>query len=150
LIALAGWAAFGYWLYRESASLIEQPLRLLFFWSKSDPLITVFLLSLWFDLFFYYRRTQQKLSLKKINYRLFVQDKKDSGKSRKRYNVTRACSLEVSDLLDEAYLLAANEASSRSQRSPSFCGLVAPARFQALFIRLNVEGKKLVSLVEAN
>jgi len=149
LIALAGWAAFGYWLYRESASLIEQPLRLLFFWSKSDPLITVFLLSLWFDLFFYYRRTQQKLSLKKINYRLFVQDKKDSGKSRKRYNVTRACSLEVSDLLDEAYLLAAKKRHPEVSVLHLFAVLLRRQEVQALFIRLNVEGKKLVSLVES-
>jgi len=57
LIIFAGWLAYGVWLFTHQASLAANPFGLLFFWKKFDPLIFIFLSSLWFDLFMIYRHS---------------------------------------------------------------------------------------------
>ena len=76
LIIFAGWGAFGFWIFNNQVALMAKPVGLLFFWSKFDPLIFIFLITLWFDLFVIYRSSQTKAALNKINYRLFKTEKK--------------------------------------------------------------------------
>jgi hypothetical protein len=44
LIIFAGWLAFALWILRNQAVLLDNPIRIFFFWAKKDPLIFCFLL----------------------------------------------------------------------------------------------------------
>ena len=47
LIIFAGYGAFAFWIFIHREDLILEPLRLIFFWSKPDPLIFIFILTLY-------------------------------------------------------------------------------------------------------
>lgn len=147
-VIFAGWLSFGTWLFVQSETWLKHPLQLLFFWRKFDPLIFIFLLSLWFDLFMIYRRSQNKAALKKINYRLFNPDKKRSARGSKKYNVAVAYSQPAFKALEDAYLLANKLHQTEVRIIHLFRVLLRVKDVQNLFIRLNVDAKKLVELID--
>ncbi|MFA6194530.1 MAG: ATP-dependent Clp protease ATP-binding subunit [Patescibacteria group bacterium] len=147
LILFAGWAAFGFWVFNNQAVLIAKPISLFFFWKKFDPLIFIFLASLWFDLFLIYRHSQDKAALKKINYRLF-DEKKKTGRSAKKYNVALAYSHASLRAIEDAYLLAVKLNQGQAEIIHLFRVILKSKDIQNLFIRLNVDAKKLVELVD--
>ncbi len=147
LILFAGWVAFGFWIFNNQAALIAKPISLLFFWRKFDPLIFVFLVSLWFDLFLIYRHSQDKAALKKINYRLFDEKRKNS-RGAKKYNVALAYSRASLRAVEDAYLLAVRLNQSQVEIIHLFRVILKSKDIQNLFIRLNVDAKKLVELVD--
>jgi ATP-dependent Clp protease ATP-binding subunit ClpC len=148
LIIFAGWLSFGVWLFNSRAALLADPLRLLFFWQKFHPLIFIFLLSFWFDLFLVYRASQARAARKKINYRLFADDKKAAARGRKRYNVAAAYSRPALRAVADAYLLAGRLRQTEVTAIHLFRTLLRVKEIQSLFIRLNVDAKKLVELTD--
>jgi len=104
LSVFAGWLALGSWLYINRADIFADPFLLLSFWSKFDPLILAFLLSLWLDLFLYYRSSRRRAALKKIDYRFW--SKAPGRLGRKKYDVSAAYSEPARHALEDAYILA--------------------------------------------
>ncbi len=146
LVIFTGWACFGFWLYLHQADWLANPMSLLFFWKRFNPFILFFLLSLWFNLFLIYRHSENKAALNKINYRLFS----DKGKKRgsKRYDVAKAYSPESVRMISEAYLLARRLRQGRVEVIHLFRVLLQNKEIQNLFIRLNVDAKRLVEMVD--
>lgn len=148
LVVFAGWGAFGGWVFNNQASLIAKPITLLFFWRKFDPLIFIFLMSLWFDLFLIYCGSQAKAALSKINYRLFDVGKPKPGRGQKKYNVAVAYSRASWRAVEDAYLLAVKLGQSQVEIIHLFRVLLKTKEIQNLFIRLDVDAKRLVELVD--
>jgi ATP-dependent Clp protease ATP-binding subunit ClpC len=148
LIVFAGWLAFGFWFYSNLAYLLANPLRILLFWAKSNPFILFFLLSLWFDLFLFYKKSEAKASAKRINYRNFPILGAKNLSRQKRYNVAKAYSTESINAIEDAFLLANKLRQSGVTIVHLFRVLLKTKEVQMLFIRLNVDAKKLVELLD--
>ncbi len=72
---IIGWLCFFLWTYLNWQLILLKPVTLFLFWQKPHPLILIFLLSLFLDLFYVYRKSLKKEALKKINYSLFSEKK---------------------------------------------------------------------------
>ncbi len=147
LVAASGWVAVAVWLVMNRGALVARPLQIFFFWSQQSPLILYFLFSLWADLFLVYRRSELKAAEQKINYRLFTSQKK-AAKKTKRYNISTTFDDKIWRSLEEAYLLANKLRQSKVEIIHLFRVLLKAKEIQNLFIRLNVDAKKLVNLVD--
>ena len=148
IIIFAGWLAFGFWIFYNQSDLIANPLNLLLFWSKSNILILIFIFSLWFDLFLFYKKSEAKADKNKINYRKFeITNDKRSAKP-KKYNVAKTFSDASLKIVEEAYLLANKFNQSEVTIIHLFRALLKVREVQTLFIRLNIDAKKLVELVD--
>ncbi len=148
LIIFAGWLAIGFWGYFNSTAITAQPLRLLVFWNKPNPLVLIFLFSLWFDLFLYYKKSERKMSVKKINYRNFSSISVGKAARPKKYNIAKAFSAPALSSLEDAYLLANKLKQKEVTVIHLFRVLLKVKEIQTLFIRLNVDAKKLVELID--
>lgn len=148
LVIFAGWLAFATWLFFNRASLSTDPLQLLFFWSSPDILISFFLLSLWFDLFLFYKFSLAAASAQKINYRFFREDRKTKRESRQRYNTARAFSDETTRVIEDAFLLAGKLRRKQIDIIHFFRAALKTKEVQSLFIRLNVDAKKMVAMID--
>ncbi len=151
LMVFAGWGAFGYWVYNNQAGLMLRPQDIIYFWKKFDPLVFIFIFSLWFDLFLIYRHSQARAALKKINYRFFKRTGA-GGKVRgaKKYDVTSSYSQVARRALEDAYLLAVKLGQGQVEVMHLFRVLLQEKDIQNLFIRLDVDAKKLVELIDHN
>ncbi len=148
LIIFAGWFALAAWIFLNRASLEADPLKMLFFWSSPDILAAFFLLSLWFDLFLFYKFSLATASAKKINYRFFREDKKAKRESKQRYNAARAFSDETNIILEEAFLLAGKLHRKQIDIIHFFRAALRTKEIQSLFIRLNVDAKKMIEMID--
>lgn len=148
IIIFSGWLAFGFWIFYNSSVIIENPLRILFFWNKANPLILYFIFSLWFDLYLFYKKSEAKASQKKINYRNFVSKQSNGDSKPKKYNIAKACSPEVIRVIEDAYVLATKLRQKEVTIVHLFRVLLKQKEVQTLFIRLNVDAKKLVELID--
>lgn len=148
LIILAGFGAFAFWIFIHRADLLEAPLSLLFFWAEPDPLILIFILTLWFDLFLYYKKSEVKISSRKINYRRFPQPA--GKKSAKGYNVSRAFGSSAQRYLEDAFLLARRFDRRTVTALHLFRALLQDKEVQSLLIRLDTDVKKLIELIDNN
>jgi len=146
LIVFGGWLSFSIWLFLNRLALLASPIKILFFWQKSNSLILVFLFSLIFDLFLIYKISEKKAAAKKINYRLFNSKKKN--KSSKNYDVSVAYSDEATRVLEDTYLLVKKLKQKELALIHLFRVLLKLKIVQNLFIRLDVDGKKLVELID--
>ncbi|MBN2854482.1 ATP-dependent Clp protease ATP-binding subunit, partial [Patescibacteria group bacterium] len=147
---IAGWLAFFVWLYLNQTELSAEPLEILFFWREFHPLILVFLLSLWLDLFLIYRKSEKKDASKKINFKLFDSEKNKNKTEGKSYNVSRAYPEKILNLLDEAYFLAKKLNQDRASIIHIFRILLKEEGVQNVFVRLNVDAKRLISFLDRN
>lgn len=148
LVIFAGWGAYLTWIYLNLDYLQKQPWDVFFFWTEPDLLVSIFILSLWFDLFLFYKASRAAAAAKRIDYRLFKQNKKLGTSKAKRYNVARALSKNASQVIDEAYLLARKLKLSQADIIHFFRASLQDKEVQSLFIRLNVDAQKLVSMVD--
>lgn len=148
IIIFAGWLAYGFWIFYNQTELISDPIKLLLFWNQSDPLIFIFLLSLWFDLFLLYKKSEAKASKDKINYKKFSLESGKENNKKKKYNVSKAYSEESLKVIDDAYLIASKLNQSELTVIHLFRALLKVKEVQTLFIRLNIDAKKLVELVD--
>lgn len=147
LLAFIGWLAFLVWVFSNSATLLADPLKILFFWKKNNLLITIFLWSLWFDLFLIYKNSEAKAALKKINYRLFKNEKLSQQRV-KKYNVAYGFNQETIKILEDAYLLAKKLNQDQVEVIHFFRSVLKVKTVQNLFIRLNVDAKKMISKLD--
>lgn len=147
LVIFTGWGALAFWIYLNAARLQAQPADLLFFWTEPDILVSVFLLSLWFDLFLFYKASSRAAAQKKINYRLFIEEKKNRTEPQ-RYNVAKAFFEDAWRAVEEAYLLARKLGGRQADVMHFFRASLAHKEVQSLFIRLNVDAKKLVEMTD--
>jgi len=145
LVVFGGWLAFLIWLFLNQAVLLADPLKILLFWQKHNPLIAVFLFSLFFDLFIFYKKSEKREALKKINYYLFKQPNKKSSKT---YDISGAYSDEAMRAIEDAYLLARKLGQKEVSIIHLFRVLLKLKKIQSLFIRLDVDGKKMVELID--
>ncbi|MFA5753955.1 MAG: ATP-dependent Clp protease ATP-binding subunit [Patescibacteria group bacterium] len=148
LIVFAGWLALVAWLVFNRESWLVNPVRLLFFWRDSDPLILVFVLSLWFDLFAIYRSSEAKFSARKINYRLLGNEDKRAKRTTKQYDVAQAYSADAKKIIEDAFLLAGKLRHPEVTNIHLFRVLLKRRPVQNLFIRLSVDAKKLVEMID--
>lgn len=146
---VVGWLCFFLWIYLNRQTIVEAPESIFFFWQKFHPLILIFLLSLFLDLFYIYRVSVKEDALKKINYSLFVSSKAKERKNRK-HNVSSSYSEEVLNLIDEAYLLALKLNQDRASIIHIFRVLLKDRSVQNVFIRLNTDVKKLLAFLDRN
>lgn len=150
ILVFAGWLSFFTWIYLNQEILLANPLNLLFFWQDFDFLILLFLLSLWFDLFLIYRNSEKKAMAKKINHRYFSETNKILKKNGKRFNVSSACSNKVLSLIEEACFLSQKLGLKQVYSLHIFRVMLGDKEIQNIFIRLNVDAKKMISLLDRN
>ncbi|MFA6513815.1 MAG: ATP-dependent Clp protease ATP-binding subunit [Patescibacteria group bacterium] len=148
LIIFAGWAVFAVWIFINRTELQADPLNILFSWVKPDILIAFFLLSLWFDLFLVYKTRAAAAAIKKINYKLFKTDKKFKNDSGRRYNTAQAFSEETTRVLEDAFLLANKLGCNQVEIIHFFRAALKTKEVQSLFIRLNVDAKRMIEMVD--
>lgn len=146
LIVFSGWLAFFAWVFLNRPVLSTDPLKILFFWKGTNSLIAVFLFSLFFDLFLIYKTSEKRAAKQKINYRLFGSKKKK--KSSKNYDISAALSAEARRAIEDTYLLALKLKQKEAAPIHLFRILLKSKIIQSLFIRLDVDGKKLVELID--
>ena len=146
LIVFGGWLTFFVWLFLNRLALIADPLKILFFWKEINPLISIFLFSLIFDLFLIYKTSEKRAAKQKINYRLFEPKKKK--KYSKTYDISVAFSDEARRLIEDTYLLAFKLKQKDVAPIHLFRVLLKSKIIQNLFIRLDVDGQKLVGLID--
>ena len=149
LVVFAGWLALVVWIIINRETLLADPIRLFFFWQKKNLLILAFLISLWFDFFLIYKKSEAKAALKKINYRLLDENKvKKNKRQSKRFNISNTFSQQAVQLVEDAYLLANKLRQDRVEVMHLFRVLLKDKQIQNLFIRLNVNAKKLIDMVD--
>jgi ATP-dependent Clp protease ATP-binding subunit ClpC len=148
LIIFAGWAMLALWVFLNRVELQAEPLNILFAWTKPDILIVFFLLSLWFDLFLIYKNRAAAAAAKKINYKIFKAEKKFRNDSVRRYNVARAFSEETFRVLEDAFLLAGRLDCKQVSIIHFFRAALKTKEIQSLFIRLNVDAKRMIEMVD--
>ncbi len=147
LIVGAGWAAFLAWIFLNIEAVKAAPLSLLRFWQKPDILITLFLLSAWFDLFLIYRRSQEKAALLKIEKDWLDKPEREEGKV-KEYEVSSGYANEAMELVEDAYLLAVKLRQPEIEVIHLFRSMLKHKLIKNLLIRLSVDAKKLVGMVD--
>ncbi|MDA3802441.1 MAG: ATP-dependent Clp protease ATP-binding subunit [Patescibacteria group bacterium] len=150
IVIISGWLSFAFWIYLNLDKIIANPLNLIFFWQEFDFLILIFLLSLFFDLFFVYRISQKKAETKKIKKKDFNNDEGKNKKEGKRFNIVDACTDEAIELIEEACFLAKDLNLKKANSLHIFRVLLKNKEIQNVFIRLNVDAKKMISLLDRN
>ncbi len=145
LLAFAGWLILVIWLVLNRESLIVSPIKILFFWENKDPLILAFLISMWFDLFLVYRRSEEAVAAKKINYNFW---KGEVREKQKFYNAASSCSREMNDVLAAAFLIAAKLKQSEVTVMHFFRALLTNSQIQNVFVRLGVDAPALINKLE--
>ena len=146
LIVFGGWLAYFTWIFLNKEVFLINPLKILLFWRDTSSLISIFLFSLFFDLFLVYKNSEKQAATKKINYHLFNSKKK--RKHSKTYDISVSFSDEALGAIEESYLLANKLKQSKVEIIHLFRVLLKFKKVQNLFIRLDVDGKKLVELVD--
>ncbi len=147
LLIFAGWLSFAAWLYFNQEVILNNPVQLVFFWRDFDPFILFFLLSLWLDLFVIYRNSEKRAAAKKIDYSSFESTSKKKGR---RFNVAKAFSDKALSIIEESYFLAEKIGLEQAGCLHLFRSMLADKEVQNLFIRLNVDAKKFISLLDRN
>lgn len=149
-IAVFGWLGFCFWVATQSG-VASNPLKALLFWREQNPWILFFLLSLWFDLFLFYRRSEKKAKEFKMNYRRFdkmVEEKPLTASGTQQYNVALSLDEECLKAFEDAYALALKLKQAQVRPIHLFRSLLRNKRIQNLFIRLQTDAERLVKKID--
>ncbi len=149
-IIFLGWLCFAFWVYLNIELIIADPLNLLFFWQEFDFLILVFLLSLFVDLFYIYTNSLKKEKNNKIRKKDFNQENIKNKKEGRRFNVLDACTDEMVEIIEKACFLANDLKLKKAHSLHIFRVLLSSREVQNVFIRLNVDAKKMITLLDRN
>ncbi|HQL34540.1 MAG TPA: ATP-dependent Clp protease ATP-binding subunit [bacterium] len=144
IVALVGWLALVVWLFEQRTILTVSPLKILLFWENKHPLILIFLLSTWFDLFLLYRQSQKKKAKKKINYRYWL----SKVNNKPYYNIATTISAEMEDVLEKSFLIAAKLKQPEVSVMHFFRALLTDITVQNVFIRLGINATSLVTKID--
>ena len=146
LLASLGWISLFWYLWESQEILIKNPILLI---TAKHPLLLIFFLSLFFDLFLYYRWRLKQAARLKIDYRRFRVDLSSGAFKRKEpWDVTTALSDKARALLEDAYLSALKLKQSELGVLQLFRTLLKDKTVQSLFIRLNVDSERLIGLID--
>ena len=146
ILAISGWLSLFFWIFLYHQEIISDLFNYLLFWEHSHPLILVFLLSLWFDLFYFYRQQQDKMKTKKFNYRKFK--KEDIGEKAINYNVAKTFSINSIKVFEDAYFLANRLKQNEVKLIHFFRVLLKDKEIKKAFIRLGVSASELVEKID--
>lgn len=144
----SGWLAFFAWIYLNLDYLLANPWDIFFFWTIPDLLISVFLLSLWFDLYLIYKLRRKAAAAKRINYRFFIDEARQRGDKPKRYNIANSFSDEAKKVIEDSFSLASKLKLNQADIIHFFRSSLQDKEVQSLFIRLNVDAIKLLAMVD--
>jgi len=150
IIIFAGYAALATWLFINKDTLLVNPLEVFFFWEKKDPLIFIFLLTVWFNLFLFYKKSEFKAKKNRINYKKFPLDKDKKNNKNKKYNISKSFSTEALKAIEDAFLLSKKLNHRQVTARHLFRILLRSREVQTLFIRLHVDIKRLVEMLDNN
>lgn len=146
LIAALGWLALAWYIWENFSLILQDPSLLV---ADRHILLLAFYLSLGADLFLYYRSRLKAASLIKIDYRKFRIDlSKGLFKREDPWLAATALNEESRLLLEDAYLSALKLKHSELSVLVLFRTLLKNKTVQSLFIRLNVDGQRLISLLD--
>jgi len=134
LVALSGLVSLGYWIYLNHLWIIANPLQLLSFYKTPSPWLLLFFISVIFDMFLYYRRSEYNASQIKIK-RLA---------HKKKIEVSSGLSDHSLTLVEDAYLLAAKLKQGEVSARHLFRAVLTDKLVQALLVRLDVDLRSLV------
>jgi len=100
-------------------------------------------------LFAVYIKSERRAGLKKIDYHIFNVDKKITKKSKlQKYNVAKTFSAEAFKAIEDAYLLAGKLRHENVEIIHLFRILLQYKEVQGLFIRLDIDAKKMVEMLD--
>lgn len=149
VIASFGWLALGWFFYEQREIIQNNPLDLLKPENYQHPLMLLFLLTLGFDLFLYYRTSISAAEKIRINYsKLKIDDQSGHFRKKTSWNIADTLDAESKDVLADAYLLAAKLKQSEINPRHLFRALLKTKKIQALFIRLGVNASLLVEKLD--
>ena len=134
-----------YWFYLNLDLLLNDPCNVLQFWTYKSPLILFFLISLWFLLFLFYRKSEAKIKENKINTRHF---KKKNERADVYHNAAALVGQKLKDIIDEAFLLASKFKQGEVSVLHFFRVSLVDAQVQDVFIRLGVDPEALISKLD--
>ncbi len=148
-IAALGWLALAWFFYEQRAIILNNPLNLLRPENYQHPLMLLFLLTLVFDLFLYYRVSVSEAEKIKINYNKLKIDEVDGYfKNKTPWNMANTLDTESKNVLAEAYILASKLKQPEVNPRHLFRALLKTKKIQALFIRLGVDVALLVEKLD--
>lgn len=148
-LAALGWLSLAWFLYEKRDVIINSPLKLLEVEHYQHPLVLVFLLTLVFDLFLYYRSSVTAAEKLKMDYyKLRIDDETGHFKKKKTWNIAETLDAEAKNVLDEAYILASKLKQEEVNPRHLFRALLKTKKIQALFIRLGVDANLLIEKLD--
>lgn len=145
VVAVLGWLALVAWFFLNRETFLTAPLDVLLFWENKHPLILVFFLSLWFDLFWIYRRSEELVAKKKIDHKLW---RAETSSEQSYHNSSLYSSLAMETVLANAFLIAAKLKQKEVSIMHFFRALLRDGQVQNVFIRLGVDASVLVDTID--
>lgn len=146
-LALLGWAALAWWIYDNFAVLAVDPFQFLLFFKNKHPLLGVFFISLWCDLFLIYIQSEAVAARCKISYRRLELNQKEQFKKTGAVNIAETLDDDSRMVLEKAFFLADHYHQPLNPRH-LFRILITNREIQNLFIRLEVDPKVLLEKLD--
>ena len=141
-IGVLGVIAIVWWIYEERVALMAAPLD---FWQHRHPLILVFLISIFFDLYLYYRGSvDQEATIKFKNSDILLDKVSGQFKKKTPFNLAGTLDAEAREVLEDAFLMTAKLKQKELAPRHLFRALLKTKKVQAMFIRLGVSAEALV------
>lgn len=147
LVFIIGILSLAYWFFLNVDLLLSEPWQILQIWEHRHPLILIFLISVWFALFLFYRKSEDSVSFKKIKKTAWRLEPKHNHIHHNAYSLFGQRSL---DILDNAYLLAHKLNQSEVSVLHFFRSSLAEPQVQNIFIRLGVDAEDLLARIDRN
>jgi len=152
VVGLAGLIALGWWAYQTSDI---SNVGTFLFWRVKHWLILVFWIGILADMFIFYRLSQVKAHKEKIR-KFKIKNKKivlpnnweELKKYKKNQDISGGFSEEAVRVIEEAVLLANKFKQTRAGIMHLFFSLLKDKEVASFFVRLNVDGKKLIDKIK--
>jgi len=151
-LAVSGWIALIYWYYLMfSTQQKEGIFEILMFWNHQSWLILVFLISLFFDMFIVYKTSEARSKKIKIKYK--NNDNPDLSsevvkRGKKKLDLSKVFSDQAVKVIEDSYLLAKKLKQKQITTRHIFWVLLSDNTVKNIFMRLNVDGNKLVTILK--
>lgn len=133
LLGLGGLASLVYWVYLHQDWALA-PVQFLSFYKDQSAWLLLFFISLIFDMFLYYRASENKANKIKINCRT----------RRKKIDVATGLSDHSLHLVEDAYLLAAKLKQKEVTARHIFRAVLTDREVKVLLVRLDIDLRTLV------
>lgn len=156
-IAFLGLSSLFFWVY--SAQSLGADMGAFFFWRDKSVLILIFWISVFADMFIYYRLSEEQRKKHKI--KAVKRDERTKGqkipnnwdelkalKEKRKINVAGGFGEKTFSLIEDAYILANKLKHGSLDPLHLFYVALSDSQVGSLFTRLNVDPKKLISKVK--